>query len=175
MPQICIICSSPVGGAVFLSNVCEQLSVGDSFLGNSAQQGGAIAILNPALNSGRYILSVMNAAGASSILRLPCGVSSALANATFIGNEAELSGGAVYAVSTPLVGAPLPSAHCESPAHCPCSGMLVYHPVHAELWRMACRLSVGLCWRAVVCSTTLLSMVELSLLGPHHASWSVPK
>lgn len=95
------------GGALYLSNVCEQQSVSDIFLSNSAQQGGAVAILNPALNSGRYILSVVNAVGTSSILRLPCGVNSALANATFVDNTAELSGGAVYAVSTPLVSSQL--------------------------------------------------------------------
>lgn len=75
----------------------------DIFSSNSAQQGGAVAILNPALDSGRYILSVVTASGTSSILRLPCGVDSALANATFTGNQAELSGGAVYVVSTPSV------------------------------------------------------------------------
>ena len=88
---------------MYLNNVCEQLSLGDTFVSNSAQQGGAVAILNPALNSGRYILSVINAVGTSSILRLPCGVDSALASARFVDNTAELSGGAVYAVSTPLV------------------------------------------------------------------------
>lgn len=91
------------GGALYLSNTCEQLSVNDVFSSNSAQQGGAVAILNPALDSGRYILSVVTASGTSSILRLPCGVASALANATFTGNQAELSGGAVYVVSTPSV------------------------------------------------------------------------
>ena len=63
-----------------------------------------MALLNPALNSGRYILSVAPAVGPTSILRLPCGVNSALANATFAGNKAGVSGGAVYAVSTPVVG-----------------------------------------------------------------------
>ena len=64
-----------------------------------------MAILNPALTSGRYILSVsVTAAGPTSIFRLPCGVSSALADATFADNRAAVSGGAVYAVSTPAVG-----------------------------------------------------------------------
>ena len=95
----------PAGGALYLSNVCQQLSVSDTFLDNSARQGGAVAILNPALNSGRYILSVsVTAAGPTSIFRLPCGVDSALANATFADNRAVVSGGAVYAVSTPAVG-----------------------------------------------------------------------
>ena len=88
---------------MYLNNVCQQLSLSDAFVSNSAQQGGAVAILSPALNSGRYILSVKSFLDVDSILRLPCGVSSAMANATFTGNAADLSGGAVYAVSTPLV------------------------------------------------------------------------
>ena len=96
----------PTGGAWYLNNVCEQLSVGDTFLDNSAQQGGAVAILNPAISSGRYILSVQPAGGSlvlPTILRLPCGVNSAVANATFERNKAAVSGGAMYAVSTPVV------------------------------------------------------------------------
>ncbi|KAL0048014.1 hypothetical protein WJX82_005700 [Trebouxia sp. C0006] len=89
------------GGALYLSNTCQQLSASDTFSSNSAQQGGAVAILSPALDSGRYILSAVSAGGAASIQRLPCGVVSALANATFRNNQAELSGGAVYVVSTP--------------------------------------------------------------------------
>lgn len=99
------------GGALYLSDTCQQMSAGDTFSGNSAQQGGAVAILNPALDSGRYILSAVSTGGAASILRLPCGVGSALANATFRDNQAQLSGGAVYVVSTPSVSSLcLPSA-----------------------------------------------------------------
>ena len=76
----------------------------DTFSRNSAQQGGAVAVLSPALDSGRYLLAVTSTSGTSSILRLPCGVNSALSNATFEDNQAELSGGAVYVMSTPLVG-----------------------------------------------------------------------
>lgn len=102
------------GGAWYLNNVCEQLSVSDTFLDNTAQQGGAVAILNPAISSGRYILSVQPAGGAlvlPTILRLPCGVNSALANATFEHNKAAVSGGAVYASSTPVVSSSLAGAH----------------------------------------------------------------
>ena len=89
---------------MFLSNACEQQSVGDTFQGNAAQQGGAVAIISPALQSGRYILAVSPAVGASSIYRLPCNLQSALVNATFTDNEAPLgSGGAVYVLSTPKV------------------------------------------------------------------------
>ena len=91
------------GGSVYLSNVCHQLSTGDTFSGNSAQQGGAVAVTSPALSSGRYILSVTSASGVSSILRLPCGLNSAWSNASFENNHADLSGGAVYVVSTPTV------------------------------------------------------------------------
>lgn len=103
---------APAGGALYLNNVCQQLSVSDTFLDNSARQGGAVAILNPALTSGRYILSVsITAAGPTSMFRLPCGVNSALANATFADNRAVVSGGAVYAVSTPAVGSSLAEYH----------------------------------------------------------------
>ncbi len=103
------------GGALYLSNTCQQLSASDTFSSNSAQQGGAVAILSPALDSGRYILSAVSAGGAASIQRLPCGVVSALANATFRNNQAELSGGAVYVVSTPSVGSLcLPPACCDN-------------------------------------------------------------
>ena len=71
-----------------------------------------MAILNPALSSGRYILSVsVTAAGPTSIFRLPCGVNSALVDATFADNRAVVSGGAVYAVSTPAVGSSLAECH----------------------------------------------------------------
>lgn len=87
---------------MYLNNACEQLSAGDTFLNNAAQQGGAVAISNPALQSGRYILSVTSG-GTNSLLRLPCNLQSALANATFTGNQAKVSGGAVYVLSTPQV------------------------------------------------------------------------
>ena len=103
------------GGALYLSNTCQQLSASDTFSSNSAQQGGAVAILSPALDSGRYILSAVSAGGAASIQRLPCGVVSALANAAFRNNQAELSGGAVYVVSAPSVGSLcLPPACCNN-------------------------------------------------------------
>ena len=92
------------GGALYLSNACQQLSASDTFSGNSAQHGGAMAMCNPALDSGCYILSAVSNGGTASVLRLPCGIDSALANATFRDNQAELCGGAVYVVSTPSVG-----------------------------------------------------------------------
>lgn len=71
-----------------------------------------MAILNPALTSGRYILSVsVTAVGPTTIFRLPCGVDSALANATFADNRAVVSGGAVYAMSTPVVCSSLADDH----------------------------------------------------------------
>lgn len=73
-----------------------------------------MAILNPAISSGRYILSVQPPGGPlvlPTIFRLPCGVNSALANATFEHNKAAVSGGAVYALSTPLVSSSLAGGH----------------------------------------------------------------
>lgn len=136
-----------------MENVCEQLSQGDTFLSNSAQQGGAVAILGPALNSGRYILSVTPAVGPTSILRLPCAVNSALANATFAENKAVVSGGAVYAVSTPVVGALLSSAWlaaCSQHDH-----LLCYDNSDKLIWGSVC---VSVC---VVC--VCLCVVSLSL------------
>lgn len=91
------------GGAMYLNNVCEQQSLQDTFADNSAQQGGAVAILSPALLSGRYVVSVTSTAGTSSLVRLPCSLQSALVNAAFTDNQATVSGGAVYVASTPKV------------------------------------------------------------------------
>lgn len=88
---------------MYLNNACEQQSVQDTFTHNAAQQGGAVAIVSPALLSGRYIVSVTSPTGASSLLRLPCSLQSALLNATFADNQAEISGGGVYVASTPQV------------------------------------------------------------------------
>lgn len=117
------------GGALYLNNACQQLSASDTFSGNSAHYGGAVAIHDPALDSGRYILSAVSSETAS-VLRLPCGIDSALANATFRDEHAELSGGAVYVTSTSSVGfLYLPSA---MPCLTPCPAYLCLH-MHAFL------------------------------------------
>ena len=87
---------------MYLNNACQQLSAGDTFDNNTAQQGGAVAILSPALQSGRYMLAVTAASG-TSLLRLTCSLQSALVNATFTDNQANVSGGAVYVISTQQV------------------------------------------------------------------------
>lgn len=44
----------PVGGGAWsLENACQQASVGDVFLNNTALLGGAVAFMNPASKSGR--------------------------------------------------------------------------------------------------------------------------
>ena len=48
----------PVGGGAWsLENACQQASVGDIFLNNTALLGGAVAFMNPASASGRQGLT----------------------------------------------------------------------------------------------------------------------